>query len=321
MMGAAQRWTIAGLAGLSMLAVAASAGAQYGGATAEKKEVLVTNADRTYWNYTRDAATVDSGQLRLEFRAFRVEENEDGGNPDCRGPLRKNCARLNGIGQRIIGVEDVNSGKLELVSSYGIAKNAEIGLIIPGIIESFKRDDGTKSSFADIGDLTVYGKFVQPVLENLSVGGGLELVFPPWKNLDKQARTVQSGAAYGAEGSFTGTSTGELGINPFLTSRYTMGRVAVGAHIGYNFYTGDDVEEVLNYSSNAIYRFNETYAVRLELNGRMWDQFGVKWHDVALMPGIDFAMSETITIRPTGLVNLTNTAMDWGIGFGIATVF
>lgn len=316
MMGAAQRWGLASLAGLSLLAVAAGASAQ-----PEKKEIRITNADRVFGNFTREAATVNSGQLRVELRTLYLAEDEGGGVPDCRGPMRSNCARLNGIGQRIIGIESVRAGRIELLTSYGIAENAEIGLILPGIIESMSRDDGTSLSYSDIGELTAYGKFIQEVAEDFSVGGGLELVFPPWKGLDVKARTVTSGEGFGEPGSTTGTSTGELGMNPFLATRYEYGRVGVGAHIGYTFYTGDDVEEVLNYSLHALARGNEFYALRIELNGRMWDQFGEKWQDIALMPGIDFMVADNFLFRPTGFAGLSNTAMDWGVGFGAAYTF
>jgi len=316
MKGAAQRWTIASLAGLSLLAVSAGARAQQ-----DDKPVVVTDADRVWRNYTREAATVEAGQVRLEVRAFRVEESEDGGTPECRGPLRKKCARLNGIGQRIIGVKEVRSGTFDLIASYGVADNAEIGLIIPGIVEEIVRDDDTKANYEDLGDLTAYGKFTYPVATNCSVGGGLELSFPPWKGLDDKAKTITSGAGFGNEGSVTGTSTGELGINPFISSRYQYGKVAVGGHLGYNFYTSSDVEEVLNYSAHAILRGSVYYALRLELSGRMWDQFGEKWHDVVLMPGIDYPITYNVSFRPTGLVGLTDTAMDWGIGAGVAATF
>lgn len=316
MMRAAQRWTIASLTGLAVLATAAGAWAQ-----PEKKEIKVTDADRVYANYTREAATVGSGNVRVELRAFTVTESQTGGIPDCRGPLRKNCARLNAIGQRIIGVEDVRAGRFDLLTSYGLGENAEIGLVVPFIIESITRDDGSGTTFEDIGDINVYGKFTQEVATNCSVGGGLELVFPPWKGLDVKTRTVQSGAGYGNPGSTSGTGTGELGMNPFVSTRYQKGRFGVGAHIGYTFYTGDDVEEVLNYSAHTILRGTDFYTFRLELNGRMWDQFGEKWQDIALLPGVDFALAENFLFRPTFLAGLTNTAFDWGVGAGLAYTF
>jgi hypothetical protein len=316
MMNAAQRWILTSLAGLSVFAVAAAAAAQQ-----EQKEVKVTDADRVYANYTREAATVGSGNVRVELRAFTVTESQTGGNPDCRGPMRKNCARLNSIGQRIIGVEDVRAGRFDLLTSYGLGENAEIGMVVPLIIESITRDDGSGTTFEDIGDINLYGKFTQEVATNCSVGGGLELVFPPWKGLDVKTRTVQSGAGFGNPGSTTGTSTGELGMNPFLSSRYQKDRYAVGAHIGYTFYTGDEDEEVLNYSAHTILRGTDFYSFRLELNGRMWDQFGEKWHDVALLPGVDLLLAENFQFRPTFLAGLTNTAFDWGVGAGVAYTF
>lgn len=336
MMGAAQRWTIAGLAGLSLLAVAASAGAQLQ-APAPKE---VTNADRVWRNFTREAATVEAGQFRVEVRAFRVEERSDGGYPDCYGPLRKDCARLNTIGQRVLGVKQVVGGTFELLTSYGIAENAEVGLIIPGYVESIHRWKGnpidgntvSRDSAADLGDLTVYGKFTQRIAENCSVGGGLELVFPPWNGLDrkmttwagddlKMRTTPENKIQNGDPGTFTGFSTGELGINPFVSTRYQKGRFGVGGHVGYTFYTGNSVEEVFNYSVHTLARAGDFWGLRLELSGRVWDQFGETWHDLVLMPGIDFHVIEGFAIRPTGLANLTDTAMDWGVGVGVAAVF
>jgi len=318
MMGALQRGTIASLAGLLLLGMATSAVAQ----PQPKAPKEVSDADRVWRNFTREAATVEAGQLRLEARAFRVEERTGGGNPDCQGPLRKNCARLNTIGQRILGVEQVVGGTFELLTSYGLADKAEVGLIIPGYIESIHRDDGTRATREDIGDLTVYGKFVQPVAENCSVGGGLELVFPPWNGLDRKMRTVPADAPnLGEPGTYTGFSTGELGINPFLSTRYQKGRLGLGAHVGYNFYTGEDIKEVFNYSAHTIMRAGDVWALRVELNGRVWSQFGEKWHDLVLMPGVDYEVIEGWVLRPTGLANLTKTAMDWGLGVGIATTF
>lgn len=326
MMGAAQRWTVASLVGLSWLAVAATAGAQPQATT----PINVSNKDRVWRNFTREAATVEAGQVRLEVRTFRVEERSAGGYPDCDGPLRKNCARLNTIGQRVLGVKQVAGTSFELLTSYGLAENAEVGLIIPGYVESIHRWEGNpidgntvaRTSAADLGDLTVYGKFVQKVAENCSVGGGLELVFPPWNGLDRKMYTVpKDHPDRGKPGTYSGFSTGELGVNPFVSSRYQKGRLGLGAHVGYTFYTGSRTEEVFNYSAHALTRAGDFWALRLELNGRVWNQFSETWHDLVLMPGLDFHVIEGFTIRPTGLANLTKTAMDWGIGVGLAAVF
>jgi len=344
MMGAVQRTMTAGLVGLSMLAVTVSAEAQQYVRREAPEPTNVSNVDRVWKNFTREAATVEAQQLRLEVRAFRVEERATGNRDGCGGPLRKNCARLNTIGQRVVGVESLNGGIFELLASYGLAENAEVGLIIPGYVESFHRDDGTRRTINDMGDITVYGKFIQAVANNCSVGGGLEMVFPPWKGLDRRAETIRTpiplnedgsdpdpnrrppffepdAPSPGQVGTYTGFSTGELGLNPFISSRYQQGRLGLGGHVGYTFYTGSRAKEVFNYSAHTLMRAGDAWALRVELNGRVWNQFGETWHDLVLMPGVDFHLLENLTIRPTGLANLTKTAMDWGLGVGIATVF
>ncbi len=316
MMGVARKWVCAGLAGLGLLATAATVQAQ-----AEPAPVVLTDADRVSRNFTREAATVAEGDVRVEVRALRVEERAAGGTPDCRGPLRSNCARLNLIGQRVLGVERLNGGIFELITSYGVAENAEIGLVIPGYIEHIDRDDGTGSNVEDLGDLTAYGKFKYPVAENCSVGGGLELFFPPWNGLDSRQTTITSGTGAGKAGSVSGFSTGELGVNPFVSTRYQQGRFGVGAHLGYTFYTSDDVEEVFNYSAHVLARVTPAVALRTELSGRLWDQFSEQWSDVVIMPGIDVNMTESVVLRPTGMAGVTGTAIDWGIGMGAAMTF
>lgn len=316
MKGAAQKWVCAGLSGLGLLAMTATAWAQQ-----DTKPVEVTDADRVFRNFTREAATVSEGAVRLEARAMRVEERASGGTPECRGPLRSNCTRLNLIGQRVLGVEKLDGGIFELLTSYGVAENAEIGLVIPAYVEHIDRDDGTGSTESDLGDITAYGKFKYPVATNCSVGGGLELYFPPWNGLDSKHKTITSGTGFGETGSVSGFSTGELGVNPFVSTRYQAGRIAVGGHLGYTFYTSDDVEEVFNYSTHVIVRATDLFALRAELNGRLFDQFSEQWHDVVVLPGIDFNLSDRFVLRPTGLAAVSGTAIDWGVGMGVAATF
>lgn len=318
MKGAAQRGFVAVLTGVSLVVWSnAECGAQ---ATVEPVEV--TDADRTFRNFTREAATVDQGQVRVEVRALRTEELAGPGDPDCRRSGRNNCARLNTIGQRVLGAEEVKGAVIDLVASYGLMTNTEVGFVAPFIIETVKRDDGTKNTAEDFGDLLFYGKYKQPVAENCSVSGGLELTAPTGDVT--QTRTLPrrfSGGGSAANRGFSAFGAGNVGFNPFLSTRYQQGRVGVGAHIGYNFYTGDEVPEVFNYSVQAILRGNEYFSFRAEFSGRVFDQFGTRWHDAVVLPGIDFALSETITIRPEGLANITGTAQDWGIGLGIAATF
>jgi hypothetical protein len=200
------------------------------------------------------------------------------------------------------GVQSISGGIIELVGSYGFAKNAEVGFIVPGFIQSLERKSGgNKVNDADVGDLLLYGKLQRSVAEHCMVGGGLELTTPNGPK-DK------------------GFSTGELGLNPFVSTRYQKGRLGVGANVGWNFYSGD-VSDVLNYGAEVILRGSETYAVRAEIVGRVFDESGTRFNDLTILPGIDIKWTENVTVRPTGLANGTDTALDWGIGCGVAVSF
>jgi hypothetical protein len=320
MKGAAQRGFVAVLTGLTVFVTAAECRAQAPATTV--KPVAVTDGDRIFRNFTREAATVDQGQIRVELRALRTEELSDGGDPDCRGPNRENCARLNTIGQRVLGVEEVKGGIIDLVGSYGVFQNAEAGFILPVIIETVELDDGSKNTKEGVGDLLFYGKYKQPLMDNLSVAGGLEVTAPTGdehetRTMPRRFRVNGSSAGEG----YSAFGAGDVGLNPFASMRYQSGRVAAGAHVGYNFYTGDNAPQAFNWSTHGIVRVTELFSFRAELSGRVFDQFGTRWNDIVMMPGIDFALSENFTIRPEGLANITGTAQDWGIGLGIAGLF
>jgi outer membrane protein OmpA-like peptidoglycan-associated protein len=77
---------------------------------------------------------------------------------------------------------------------------------------------------------------------------------------------------------------------------------------------------VLNYGAEVIVRANQYLALRTEIAGRVFDQNG-RFHNLQVLPGVDFKWSDLITIRPTGMIGGTNTALDWGIGVGIAVAF
>src|SRR5262249_3561519 len=119
------------------------------------------------------------------------------------------------------------------------------------------------------------------------------------------------------------------------TSRYQRGPVGVGANVGYQMFTGENedsqrkfedgspvlLSDVFNYGVEAIVRGGETYALRAEVAGRGFNQRGKRFHDAVLLPGIDFNLANNFTIRPTGLANLTKTALDWGLGVGMVYTF
>lgn len=312
MMGVAQRWVRASVVGLCTLAAASAAlGA----------ELKLSDNDRLFRNFTREAAVVDQGQVRVEVRGFHSEElsdDHDRNNPGrCQRSLAGNCARLNALGQRIKGVEQVSSGVIDLLVSYGFAKNAEVGAILPGYIETLRRDDGTSETAEDIGDMTLYGKFKYEVLTDFSIGGGLELT-PPTGPDDKIITVRSATDPSDKRGTASGFGTGALGINPFVSARYTYGRLGAETHLGYNFYSSDSVERVFNWSAAALIRVTDMFTFRTEFSGRVWDQFGTRWVDVVCLPGIDVRLSDNFVVRPTGMANVSETAMDWGVGLGIA---
>jgi len=300
MKGAARRSVLAGivLLGLAVAAHAADTG----------NTINVTDADRVFRNFTREAATVQPGQIRLEVRGMTLEDN---------GNTRLN---LLGFPARDI-VTSENGGIIDVLGSYGLGKSSELGFLVPTFIQSQRlrgpqkvvagkpQVDGngnpiyttTSSQNEDVGDVQLYGKFKRSVAEHCVMAGGMELSLPT-----------------GIERKSFGT--GELGTNPFVSTRYQNGRLAFGMHAGYEFYTGD-VPDIFNYSVEAIVRGSDQYALRAELSGRFFETGGTRYNDVVVMPGIDFNVTPEFTIRPEGLANVTEEALDWGLGLGVAYIF
>jgi hypothetical protein len=292
------------LAGIVLLGFAAAAQAADTGNTTD-----VTDGDRVFRNFTREAATVQPGQIRLEIRGMTFEDN--------------NNVRLNLLGfpARDI-VTSETGGIIDVLGSYGLGKSAEVGFIVPTFIESQRLrgpqavgtngkpavdSNGnpiytyTTSQNEDVGDVQLYGKFKRSVAEHCAMAGGMELSLPT-----------------GIERKSFGT--GEVGVNPFVSTRYQNGRFAFGMHAGYQFYSGD-VPDIFNYSVEAIVRGSDQYAFRAELSGRLFEDGGTRYNDAVVMPGIDFNLTPDFTIRPEGLANVTEEALDWGLGIGIAYVF
>jgi hypothetical protein len=190
---------------------------------------------------------------------------------------------------------------IDVLGSFGIGNNAEVGFDVPVVLEQFQLQDRGGLTEEDVGDVSLYGKFKYKAAEHCHVSGGLDLSLPT-----------------GPERKYTGT--GEVGVNPFLSTRYEYKRFAVGGHVGYFLYTGN-VKNVLNYSGHVILRAASTVALRAEISGRNFKQFGETFDDVLVYPGVDLDFFEWITIRPTGMFNITAESQDWGVGIGIATRF
>jgi outer membrane protein OmpA-like peptidoglycan-associated protein len=263
----------------------------------------VTDNDRVFRNFTRETATVNQGDVRLEVRGLQEQDDEN--------------TRLNLLGYPVhLGFpadkRRLTGGVIDLMGSWGFTKNAELGIDIPGYIQTLKFADGTRREDQDVGDILLYLKVKHSVAEHCSVGGGLELSLPtgPEKK---------------------GFSTGELGYNPYVSTRYQRGPFAVGLNVGYQLYTGDqrpvnNVNDfqavgVFNYGAEVIVRPSPLYAIRTEIAGRVFNEHGTRFHDLTILPGIDFNVANNLIIRPQGMANGTDTALDWGIGLGIAVNF
>jgi len=283
-MGAAQRRLGIAFTGLAVVLAAGVSMAA---------EVNVTDADRTFRNFTRETATLAPNQVWVELRGLKVQDDLD---PE----LTVTGQRLRDVhpNQR---VQSLSGGIIDLLAAYGIGKNAEVGIDIPAIFESDQFKGGHSLNQQDMGDLLLYTKIQHPVDEHLSVGGGVELTLP-------------------SGDSRKGFGTGDLGINPVVSSRYTYGRFGVGANVGYTLYDGD-TRDVFNYGAEGIMRGSELWAFRAEILGRYFTQGGRRFHDLTVSPGIDINISRNIIVRPEGLAGVTGTALDYGLGMGVAVVF
>lgn len=260
-----------------------------------EEAVVVSNRDRVFANYTREAATVGSGVLRVELRGFHTEDQSD---PDLDTMGLPTERVENGEDDRVVST---TGNIIDVIGTIGLGNNAEAGFDVPIVLQEYQLDSRGGLNEQDVGDMSLYGKFKYQVAERCHVAGGLDLFLPT-----------------GPERKYTGT--GELGVNPFLSTRYEYKRLAVGGHLGYLLYTGD-VKNVLNYSGHVLLRAASTVALRVELSGRNFKQFGETFNDVLVYPGFDLDFFDWFTIRPTGMFNLTPESQDWGVGVGIATRF
>ncbi len=268
----------------------------------------VTDADRTYRNFTREAATLSKGQIRLEVRALSLHDEEntvlnvEGFRlRSLYGETFKDPADPTKVSPN--KVRKISSGQIDLVTSYGLADNAEVGVIVPGRFETVRFEGNPAVEHQDIGDLQLYGKFKHTVAEHCNLGGGVELSLP-------------NGPVN------TGFGSGELGVTPFLGTRYQKGPLGLGINVGYQFFGGSPkaVDNTFLWGVEGIARAGEIWAIRAEVVGRLFTQGGTQFNDITILPGIDFNLTQNITIRPTFLANGTNSALDWGAGLGIAAI-
>ena len=316
MKGAADRWVVNWIAGVSLLVTSVAGAAD------------VTDNNRMFRSYTRETATVSDGQVRLELQGLEVESQ---GN-----------THVNVVGIPVSNVDTLTGGLLNLIASYGVAKNAEAGFVVSGLIQSTRTHDldardpngnlvtpgrcaggptpsirctkdadcgvgsmckpiTTSNDTADVGDFLVYTKFKHQVAEHCWLGGGVEVTMPN-------------------SSEHKGFTTGEFSFNPVVSTRYQRGPLAFGAHAGMQMYAGE-TSNAFNYSIEGVVRATETYALRAEWAGRIFEQGGTRIWDAQVYPGVDFDLGNNLVVRPTGMIKASTDALDWGIGVGLATTF
>lgn len=273
----------------------------------------VTERDRQWANFTRETAMVESGQLRLGVQGSLINKSTDDRTPDMIGFPVDDLERAMDIGKGLpdppvegedpfaderTRVRRVEGNRYDLLGAYGLGPYAELGFDMPFFTQSIKfaSDDPTMNN-GDVGDLVIFTKFRKEVFRYTSVGGGMEMSIPT-----------------GSERKRLGT--GELAFNPFVNARFSWQRLAFGGHLGMNFIQGSG-PDVFNWSTFVILRANDLFALRLESNGRFFRDFGKDFNDISLWPGIDFNISDFVTVRPQGLTGLTSDAWEWGVGLGV----
>jgi len=265
-------------------------------ASAFAADAVVTDSDRVWANFTREAATVGDSHFWLELRAMKLAD-------DIGGPK----LGLSGYPIKNSDIIDIDGGRFDLVGAYGFGM-AEIGADFPFVMQEDITSLGDKVTTSgervrqhdeevSPGDLVLYGKFKRQLAEHWAGALGLEMSVPT-----------------GSEKDFLGS--GEVGLNPFLSTRYQSGPFAFGGHVGFLLNTGNQAD-VFNWSLEGIARYNSYLSFRCELNDRVFHD-GQNFNDLTIWPGLDLNIVDNLVIRPEGLAHLTNDAIDWGVGIGLA---
>lgn len=262
----------------------------------------VTDGDRVWANFTREAAVVGDRRIWVELRGMKLEDDQGGPTLGLNGYPVNDFEKAKGK-----TVNDIDGGRFDLVGAYGLGASAELGMDLPFVMqEQITFDplpDQTNETFqesVDVGDLVFYGKFKRELAEHWAGAIGLEMSIPT-----------------GSEAKMLGS--GELGLNPFLSTRYQSGRVGIGGHVGFLLNT-DHQPQVFNWSVEGIARGTDMFALRVEVSGRLFRDVGELFNDIAVYPGIDFNLTENFIIRPQALAHLTDDAIDWGLGLGLVFI-
>lgn len=267
----------------------------------------VTDGDRLWVNFSREAAVLGEKHFWLELRGMSLMDDQGITQPTSqagttyKGPtLGFNGYPLNDpkCGSTDQCIEKIDGGRFDLLGAYGISATTEVGLDMPFVMqEQLSFVDGGHTENVGVGDLLLYGKLKHQFAEHVAGALGLEISIPT-----------------GSPDHFFGS--GDLGLNPFLSTRYQSGRLALGAHAGF-LLNSTDQPDVFNWSVDAIVRGNAMFALRCEVNGRQFRDIGNNYTDIAVWPGIDINLTDNVIIRPQGEAHATSDAIDWGLGLGL----
>jgi hypothetical protein len=271
----------------------------------------VTDRDRLWANFTREAAIVGHRHFWLELRGMALMNDQsirqsDGAGGTFEGPTLNLAGyplnrptKCKGLDGEPGCVTEINGGRFDLVAAYGLLSTLEVGMDFPFVmLQDVTFAGGADGDTVDVGDLQLYGKFKRQLAEHWAGALGLEI----------NTATGSSSKGFG---------TGHTGLNPFLSARYQSGRVALGSHVGF-LLNVDDPPDVFNWSLQGIVRANQLFAFRCEFNGRLFRTGGTTFNDIAVWPGLDVNLTDYFVIRPQALAHLTDDAINWGLGLGLA---
>ena len=266
----------------------------------------VTDNDRMWSNFNREAAVVGDGHFWVELQAMKLNNDQAIKQPDVTDPTKNiegPTLGLNGYPVKPFAqkqgsnVTSIDGGTFNLIGAYGI-QDWEVGGNLPFVMQQ-QISFATKrpQEDANVGDLVLYGKYKMALADHWAGGLGVEMSIPT-----------------GPESELLGS--GDLGLNPFLSTRYSSGRVALGGHLGFLLNTGSQ-PQVFNWSVQNILRGTQHFCIRTEITGRLFNDVGETFNDIAAYPGLDINFFEHVIIRPEGLVHITTDAINWGIGIGL----
>lgn len=265
----------------------------------------VTDNDRMWANFNREAAVVGDGRFWIELQGMKLMNDQQIKQTDVTDPTKTvegPTLGLNGYPVKPFAqkkgsnVTSIDGGTFNLIGAYGI-QSWEVGGNLPFVMQqqiSFATERPQED--ANVGDLVLYGKYKLPLADHWAGGLGMEMSIPS-----------------GPESELLGS--GDLGLNPFVSARYQEGRAGLGGHLGFLLNTGSQ-PQVFNWSVEGVVRGNKYFSLRTEIDGRLFNSVGETFNDIAVYPGLDVNLFDHFIIRPEGLAHLTTDAINWGIGIG-----